>query len=461
MPFLFILGGILLIIIITVLIRKGGKYNPKKIREHLQNGQRDKARDLLKKAVHKGTEDPEIHFLLAQVYIFDQNYEYAVVELKLVLKNNVFNHRVKKDEVIRLIVLCYRMLNKFPEAIELLKANRTRTNGILIDYLLGHIHNLSKNYEQSAPYIERVLKLHPNHSPALAEKGIMLFRQGRTDEAVEILEEAIKYDNKNFLAHYFSGECQKKKSQFDKAILSYGRARNNFELKLKSLYHIAECYKAKEMTPSSIEAMEKVISEWDNNPNYSRIYPLEFILEARYQLARSYLDDKDYQNALDQLRLIQELTSDYKDVTSLITTNARFGKDRIQDFLIAPDGEFEKVCIFAIEEYMKLYIINRKYKGKERFVIIARDPSAPSKPPVMIWILRSSVPGTGKEMNEIKAAIESGSYSLGIVLSPSGFSPQAIKAILGEATIKIIGKSQFTKILKLYENRFREKKSKS
>jgi hypothetical protein len=209
------------------------------------------------------------------------------------------------------------------------------------------------------------------------------------------------------------------------------------------------------MNKNAIEQLERVVTEWDSTFYYSKIMPAAFIVEARYQLAERYFEDKDFQSALDQWREIQTIAPDYKDVNSKVIANSRLGKDRIQDFIIAPTGEFEKICLFMMEG-MGIRVVKIWQENKEKVVCYALEEISGRSRKTLAWFVRHGTPVTENVMIEFDAQMKKESLHAGYVFSPSGFAPSAIKFMF-DKPIKMMGRGQFVKMLRAYENRLHDK----
>jgi hypothetical protein len=208
------------------------------------------------------------------------------------------------------------------------------------------------------------------------------------------------------------------------------------------------------MNKNAIEQYERLVTEWDDSAYYSKTNPVTLITETRYQLADVYLLDHDYQSAIDQWEIIQSLHPDYKDVASKLQTNRRFGKDRVQDLLIASSGEFEKIAIHAVD-LMGFQILQRKLANSDRMTFVIQKTDKGKTRRLLLWFMRVHAPVGETILAEFERSMKEQGLTAGIAISPTGFSPTAIKFTF-DKPFELFGRSHVMRALKSYENRFHE-----
>jgi len=432
-----------IVVILLLFLFKPKSIDESQIKTFIHDGHIEQAKKKLQKALaHK--DNPEYHFFLALVYEAEFNFEHAILEYEIILKMKTFTKNATFKNVVSGLVEDYKKINKIPDAIALLEQENTKNKTDLVDYWLCHLYNLTKQTAKSQILVETLLQKHPNDSKVLTEKGIIEWENGNRQKALDTFLKATTLDNKNYYAFYYLGLLQMSKNLLDKAILAFERAKNCSALKLSSLENIGDAYKQKDMIKNATDVYEIAVSEWENNLFFQETTSQNKILEIRYKLADCYLIDKNYQAALDQWRIIQSLNPNYKDVQALIQSNARFGKDRIQDFLITSDADFKKIITFSVG-YLKIPYTHIAFIDKEIIEVSGTHS-------VLLWAVRSGNPAGEKIVRNFYQVMTEHKIKQGIILSANGFSPNGIRASLGKP-IKLLGKGPMLKILKAYENR--------
>ena len=441
---MFLVGLIIAIaVIIFLFLLKPKAIDDAQIKTLIHAGNIEQAKKKLQNALaHKDT--PDYHFLLALVYEAEFNFEHAILEYKIILKMKIFTKKATFKNVISGLVEDYKKINKIQDAISFLEHEKSLKETEIVNYWLSHLYNLTKQTAKSKLLVENLLKKNPNGSKILTEKGIIEWESGNSQKALDTFEMTTKIDNKNYHAFYYMGLLLMSKNLLDKAILAFERSKNCSALKLSSLENTGEAYKQKGMFKNATDIYETAVSEWENHLFLQETTAQDEILEIRYKLADCYLIDKNYQAALDQWRIIQSLNPNYKDVQAQIQSNARFGKDRIQDFLITSDADFKKIINFSVG-YLKIPYSNIAFIDKE-IIEVSGTRS------VLLWAVRSGNPAGEKIVRNFYKTMDEHKVKKGIILSANGFSPNGIRASLGKP-IKLFGKGPMLKILKAYENR--------
>jgi tetratricopeptide (TPR) repeat protein len=440
------------VILIVLAIVSSGHKDIRQIETLIEDGRTEEAKAQIKKRLSHEDDDPVWHFLLGRICTVESNFEYGIVEYKILFKLGVFNRTVDRETVVKNLVDAYKKIGKVDDAIAFLLEENAKKESALTLYHLGNLYVMKGDLAHASEYLEKALQLQPGYAEALADKGHVLFKQGREKDAIETLENATRIDRRCYQAYFYMGELYRSKSMFDKAIENFETAKHDRDLKLNALYNIALCYKSKDMNKNVIEIFERLLSEVEASPYYSRIAPNVFLAEARYQLGDAYLYDKDFQAALDQWRIVQNLVPDFKDTAAKIQANSRFGKDRIQDFLIAASGEFEKISVFTAESF-GFEVQKVRIDNNEKAVLVSVDKHARGRPQVLLWIVRYPAPAGENLLKDFEKNIHDSKSTKGIMLSPNGYSPTGIRYATPDKPFTLYGKAHFTKLLKDFERR--------
>lgn len=459
-----IISGIALISIILFilyLIVKSGSVNLREINNLIEAGEIEKAKNILQKIIYSRKSSPDAHFLMAKIYFLSGQYDYAQVELKSIIKNNKYGIFGHKDKVYQLLADSYLKSGKIREAythyVRLEQMNPEEYN-VMVN--LGKICLRLKEYEKSIQYFQKALKLRSTDPESIAGLGMCYYHLNDFDKARDYLEQAVQLDRRNHTSHYYLALILHKKALYDQAILEYEKSLPDKSLKLQSLYGIARCYQQKEIWTKAIQYYENAINLIEEEAdklkhNYNR--RIEFltnplVLEIRYQLAECYLVDRNFAGAMEQWQEIDSVKPGYKDVKQKIQQNARYGKDRIQDFLIFKELEFEKVSRYMIQ-YLGYIVKHLEMRNKEEVIAIVQGtaPDVYSGKSLML-IKRGFHPVGERDVDAFYKEMQKRGIEHGIIVSAMGISPNAIRYALNRP-IEFIGKNQVMRLLKKYEHR--------
>lgn len=449
-----------LIFIIYILTSKKS-YNLREINNLLENNQFLKAKRHLEKAITSKKFSPDAHFLMAKYYYLTNQYNYAIMELKSIIKNGKFGILSPRDEVYRLLADIYIKSNQIEEAYKnylILEQTNPEEYNIVIN--LGNIFIKLKNYEKAIEYFQKALKLRSTDAEAIAGLGIAFYYLNDYEKARYYLEQAVQLNRKNYRAHFYLALLLHQRELYDQAIMEYEKAIVDKDLKLQVYYGLAECYRKKEILTKAIQYYEEGLNFAESEAeklrhNYTLMNEYltqPVILEMRYNLADCYLSDRNFAGAMEQWQEIDSLVSDYKDVRQKIQQNARYGKDRIQDFLICKDMEFEKISRYIVQ-YLGYLVKKLEKINKEEIYIIAVGMSEEVEPgKILIYIKRSFNPVGERDVDSFYKEMVKRKIEKGLVISPMGITSNAIRFAL-DKPIEFIGKNQVMHLLKKYERR--------
>ena len=165
-------------------------------------------------------------------------------------------------------------------------------------------------------------------------------------------------------------------------------------------------------------------------------------LEIRYELADCYFQQRMYILAVDQWREIAALQEDFRDVRQKLLEFSKYGKDRVQDFLVYNNQEFEHASRFVISSLG----LTPGELLLESSSVISTDALDRHHKQMRIFIRRDDAPLREQDL-EIFAGQ---SAEQTVVISAGGFTPNAIKYSL-EKKLQLVGKNQLASLLRQYE----------
>ncbi len=451
---------VLILIVVLVFVVSKGTVSLKEISKIIDRNDYERAKALLQKHLSMKKFSSDAHFLMARIYENLEHYDYALMELKSIVKNHDYGNLAAMDEIYRMMGDIYLKLNKLDEAHQqYLMLEKEHPDEYNVAVHLGRILFYKKQYEQAIAYYNKALKLRSSDSEAMGGIGMCYFQLGDMKKAHDNLDQAVKLDKRNFLAHYYYALYYHKHQLFDYAISEYEQAMHDKDLKLKSIYGKAKCYQDKEVNVRAVESYEQAVDLIEQKGDKIRDFKKRtgyfvdpFILEIRYKLARAYIYDKNFSGAMEQWQEIASVSPDYQDVRQLINENSRYGKDRIKDFLIMKEMDFEKITRYIVN-YLGYIIKKLKMINKEQVEIEAQPDSLDVFQGVTLILLKRSYNPVGeRDVSSFYERMQKLRIKKGLVISATGSSPNALKFALGKP-IDFAGKNQVMRLLKRYEHR--------
>ncbi len=453
----FIIAGTLLVIGILFFIislhKNTGSFM--QINRLLEQGNRTKAKNLLSTRVSTTHNNPQAQWLLAQLHYQDAEFDYALVQGRALLRNTSLPPEIDIKKVHALLVNSYIKKEQWDNALTELKTIQEKLGA---DWELmknfGEILICKHEYSEALKYLGHADQLKKNDSDILARLAECYYYLGQIDKARSILETVIQLDKKNGLAHFLLAEIYKNNKSWDGAINMYRTALHTPRYKLHAFYGIGYAYSKKDMYTNAITVLSEGLEYVEHrihSAREERLASTPIVLEMRYLLATAYLQDKDYQGAIDQWYEISNINPDYKNVKALLQENKRRGKDRIQDYLIAKDLEFNKISKHIIES-LEYTILNYSNIDKETIVAECqtKDIKLNKLHNVLIVLKRQLTPIGERQVIDAERIMQRYSAQEMILISPIGIAPTAMRYAL-KKPIQFVGKNQVMRYIKHYE----------
>ncbi len=186
----------LVVVLFLVIPRKTASL--KEISKIINQNDYERAKSLLQKHLSAKEFSPDAHFLIARIYENLEHYDYALMELKSIVKNHKYGDMATMDEIYRMMGDIYLKLEKLDEAHQqYLILEKTHPDEYNVVVHLGRILFHKKQYEQAVAYYEKALKLRSSDSEATGGIGMCYFQLGDMKKAHENLYQAVKLDRKN------------------------------------------------------------------------------------------------------------------------------------------------------------------------------------------------------------------------------------------------------------------------
>lgn len=207
---------------------------------------------------------------------------------------------------------------------------------------LGVCYGVQDKLDLAIDAFETAIRLDPEDVMATFNLGLAYLKQGNREKALDLFLEADSLDGDNPEVAYQIAVCYREKDQTDAALEYLEKASHNARKEAHIFQALGECYLEKEMLQEAAKAYEKAIRQ---NPtdakslsNLGYLYgvlgenmEIAIVLGRestsidpnnglyRYRLGKLYLQSKDYENALEQLKLAAELGEDCGDLIREIT----------------------------------------------------------------------------------------------------------------------------------------------
>jgi tetratricopeptide (TPR) repeat protein len=234
----------------------------------------------------------------------DKLYQYgnidgAIDEFKKALMVDPNNVNVHNS-----LGVCYGVQGKFDLAIDAFEtATGLNPQDVMATYNMGLAHLKQGHRDKALDLFLDAHDLDGDHPDIACQIGLCYQEMGQTDTALEYLEKAVKNNPKG--AHVFRalGDCYLDKQMLREAAKSYEKAVRGYPADAKILSALGHLYGvlSENLQIAIVLARESTTIDPDNG-----LY--------RYRLGKLYLQNRDYEKALEQLQKAAELGEDCADL---------------------------------------------------------------------------------------------------------------------------------------------------
>jgi len=202
---------------------------------------------------------------------------------------------------------------------------------------LGVCYGVQGKLDLAIDAFETAIRLDPEDVMATYNLGLAHLKQGDGQKALSLFLKAHSLDGDNPEVAYQIAVCYREKDQTEAALEYLAKAAQNTRKGGHIFQAMGECYLEKEMLKEAAKAYEKAIRHNPTDPKSlsdlghlygalgenmeiaivlcresTRIDPNNGLY--RYRLGKLYLQSKDYENALEQLKMAAELGEDCSDL---------------------------------------------------------------------------------------------------------------------------------------------------
>jgi tetratricopeptide (TPR) repeat protein len=444
-PF-FVAGFIVLSFIIVILYIRFYK-KPKqlqRIQEQIQAGDtRSSIRDL-KAIIIKQGGSIDAHYLLAECYRRERNFQMAIVEYRHCLNLSRKPIITTEKDIREGLVECYLALEKEDDAlVELFELIRIEPKNALHLFTTAKIFYNRGNLEQAVTYFDRTVKADPFHTESLAYLGMIMFHANQIKESLVYLTRVVKYDPRNYRAIYYLGRVYMEAKDYQKALTYLESAQLSPEYRLRAFLQKAICYRELNDVESSMEEYKKAV-ETAKGKNQN------LLLTARYYLADLLEKEGKLAEAVEQWEEISKIKQGYKDVAEKLDKyHALRVDDNIKDFIVSSTPVFEGM-LNDIVNYLGYEIVDVKHVGSSITTITATPKEigirAAKFDRIYIKVYRDPV---RLGLNAVKSVVEEAKAERcanAICISPMKFLPDA-KEFTAARQLQLIDGEDLVKIL--------------
>lgn len=425
---MFLLLGVLFILGIFAFYLLRHYLFPKRVgelEEMLKLGHVQPAIKKLQKLIEENPRDPYIHALLAQAYELSKDKLSAVMEYKQALKYlemGVTSKNIKEETVRRRVGKLYLRLKNNEEAKkEFLILTKLEPGNADNFYQVGLLFQKSGLLNKALPYFQNAITIDPSHAQAQYQLGQLQYHLGTISDAKASLLQAVRLETGNYPAHYYLGLCYKSLKEYDAAMKELNVAVRDENFRPQTYLARGQCFlESENFAKAQVEFSYALESATPNS---------EIELNAHYCLGIINEKARDFYSAISHWERIMEVNPKYRDVSSKLRIYKDFRTDdSVKDFLIAPNGKFEKLCLKVVQK-MNLEVSESHLESDSEMRLVCNESDSTNmrakRNTCIVYIFRSLDPVPEKSLRQLYDNMRAFSCNRGICITTGSFTTQA------------------------------------
>ncbi len=319
--------------------------------------------------------------------------------------------------------ICALKTNRIPEAKKgLLLAETMNPRNFDVNYTLGNVYYMEKDYERALPYFKKALIAQPNSFLATKYAGYTLQNLHRYNEALPALKKAldVKPDDKEVL--FTMGECFYEAGADDKCLKILTHLRVDPIFGPRSALYTG-------MIRTKAGQMDRAIEDFQIGLKHQNI-PMETSNELKYRLAQALIKVQDIGKALHLLKEIQTVNPGYKDAATLIMRYQELNQNKnLQTYLMSGQSEFVGLCRKIVARfYPKAKVKILDISVLTSYTDIVAEVDTPRFSDTVIFRFFRSQGTVGELLlRELHARLKEVKGGTGICMSAGTFTEEALR----------------------------------
>ena len=337
--------------------------------------------------------------------------------------------------------ICAVKLKKVQEAAQALSsARRKDPDNSEVNFYLGQVFYLNKEYDKAVPFFKKALSVGGEVPEVFEYIGLSLHRGHLYREALPYLKRALDVNPENRELLFSLAEAMNASSMSDRALKIFVHLRPDPE------YGARSCLFA-----GSIHAFQnqddKAIQDYEIGLKHEEA-ALDVLTQIRYNLAQIYLHGGDMGRALELLHTIQATSPGYKDVQILIGRYQELNQNNtLRTYLMSANSDFIALCrkivsVFYTRASVKIIAIEAKPDVAE---IQTEIETAKWEDSVVFRFYRSTGSVGELYVRDFHGRLRDLKAGRGICITAGSFSADATKYVEGRP-IDLVDKANLLKI---------------
>lgn len=429
-------------------------FNPlkiSKINELMSKGQYSEAANICQRMLEKDSDNPKLHYLLAECYFNLGNYTGAKAEYNYLFRYNLESYDILEEDVRYKLAEIYLQSNQTEEALkELLLIAKKNPNDLKTMLKIGNIFKQFGKWENAIMYFQKALMIDKSNIEAIFSLGEAFYNRKQYKTALKFLSTAIKTAPNSIDANYFMGLCYKELGEHRTALIHLKKAANDKKLGLNASYSMGLIYFDLGQFKEAIESF-KVAGTYVEDKK-STTY-----LNILYAQAEAYARLNMIPEAVELWESLYNIRPNFRDVVVKLSKYQHLKNDEpVREFLTMSNESFMEVCKKIIHHFgckiVKIELLNNGRGIEAQTIGSTSQWKNLDKLPVFFYIVRDvSEPITQKEISLILDKMKITKSAKAYLISPS----YTVADVENQATarpIEIISRDKLSNLLVEVQN---------
>jgi len=448
--FIYIPLAVLVVIALLIALRiafkrddsQGGR---KKTKKNVKLKDRQTILKAAGRRLAQNPKDPQAIQMLADLHYREQAFENAFKHYRLLIELCATNPDLDEFTVTLHHALSAMQLKKYDTAYRSLMIARTlKGDNFEVNYNLGHLEFIRKNFQKAIPYMQKAKILKPDHPLTNRFLGHSLFRLKKFNDAAGALQLSLHHapDDKESL--YILAQTYFHLSKNDLSLKIFNHLRTDPNIGARASLFSGTIQMKNKNYGKAIEDFEIGLRHEDTQT--------EILLELKYRLAAANLVQNDMGQAIHLWKEIKKLNPKYKDVQDQLNKYQEINTNRnLQLYLMSSNSEFVTLCRKLTMGYFAkttTKILNIALPGSEYVDIFAEVYSKQWEDMILFRFIRSNGQAGELILREMYSRIKELKAGRGICITAGDFSEGA-RAFVEARLIDLVEKEE---LLKLFSN---------
>jgi tetratricopeptide (TPR) repeat protein len=317
--YLLIFAAVIFIVVFGLMnILKDKSNLVEKARRFVESGNYDDAIEIYNKLILHEEFNPVYHTLLADVYFINENYQRAVVEYEIALKNSKDLPPGGDVPINRNLGISYFKLKNYPKAfLALFSAYLVNESDAEVCMYIALVYASQRKFKKAFDYINKAESVNPMNYDIHYYAGLIATQLGKKETAIREFTFAKRFRQNNFLLDLYIGALYKEIRDFMSAIRflkTASRALTDMEQKMKTFLLLGECYKGIGLIEDAVTSLEMASQE---NFDSSDAKAFEWKKNVLYNLGMAYAKDGNKEKAMAAWQNLKQMDFFYKDIKEL------------------------------------------------------------------------------------------------------------------------------------------------